>query len=62
MVGLKTLKVMKSAGVKALAFQAGRLLMLDRAAVVAYADRHGIAIAGFESGLPAAPTRPEARA
>lgn len=61
-VGLKTLKVMKSAGVKALAFQAGRLLMLDRAAVVAYADRHGIAIAGFESGLPAAPTRPEARA
>ena len=61
-VGLKTLKVMKSAGVKALAFQAGRLLLLDREEVTAYADRHGIAIAGFESGLPPAPVRPERRA
>ena len=60
-VGLKTLKVMKSAGVKALAFQAGRLLLLDREAVTAYADRHGIAIMGFESGLPPAPIRPEKR-
>ena len=57
-VGLKTLKVMKGAGVSALAFQAGRLLLLDREAVVAYADRHDIAIVGFETDLPPAPTRP----
>lgn len=57
-VGLKTLKTMKSAGVTALAFQAGRLVLLDREAVVAYADRHGIAIAGFETDLPPAPLRP----
>ena len=57
-VGLKTLKVMKAAGVSALAFQAGRLLLLDREAVVAYANRHGIALAGFATDLPPAPTRP----
>jgi len=56
-VGLKTLKTMRKAGVTALAFQAGRLILLDRAAVVAYADRHGIAIVGIDSGLPAAPVR-----
>ena len=58
-VGLKTLKVMKGAGVTALGFQAGRLILLDREDVIAYADRHGIAIEGVESGLPPAPTRPE---
>ena len=58
-VGLKTLKVMKGAGVTALGFQAGRLVLLDRKDVVAYADRHGIAIEGIDSGLPPAPTRPE---
>ena len=57
-VGLKTLKVMKKAGVTALAFQAGRLLLLDREAVVAFADKHDIAIVGIESDLPPAPTRP----
>ena len=57
-VGLKTLKTMKKAGVTALAFQAGRLLLLDREAVVAYANRRGIAIVGIDSGLPPAPTRP----
>jgi len=57
-VGLKTLKTMKKAGVTALAFQAGRLILLDRAAVIAYANRHGIAIVGIDSGLPPAPTRP----
>ena len=57
-VGLKTLKVMKKAGVTALAFQAGRLLLLDREAVVAFADRHGIAVVGVETNLPPAPTRP----
>ena len=58
-VGLKTLKVMKRAGVSALAFQAGRLILLEREEVVAFADRHGIAILGVDSGLPPAPTRPE---
>ena len=57
-VGLKTLKTMKRAGVTALAFQAGRLILLDREAVIAYANRHGIAIVGVDSGLPSAPTRP----
>ncbi len=57
-VGLKTLKVMKRAGATALAFQAGRLILLDREEVVEYADRHGIALVGIESGLPPAPLRP----
>ena len=57
-VGLKTLKTMRKAGATALGFQAGRLILLDREEVVAYANRHGIAIVGIESGLPPAPTRP----
>ena len=57
-VGLKTLKMMKRAGVTALAFQAGRLILLDREEVVAFANRNDIAVVGIDSGLPAAPTRP----
>ena len=57
-VGLKTLKMMKKAGVTALVFQAGRLILLDREEVVAFANRNNIAIVGIDSGLPAAPTRP----
>lgn len=57
-VGLKTLKKMKKAGASALAFQAGRLVLLDKADVIAFADKHGIAIEGIESGLPPAPLRP----
>ena len=57
-VGLKTLKKMKKAGATALAFQAGRLVLLDRADVISFADRHGIAIESIESGLPPAPLRP----
>lgn len=56
-VGLKTLKVMKRAGATALAFQAGRLVLLDRSEVVDFANRHGIALMGVESGLPYAPLR-----
>lgn len=59
-VGLKTLKMMKKVGVTALAFQAGRLVLLDRAEVIRYANVHGIAIVGVDSGLPAAPLRPSA--
>ena len=60
-VGLKTLKVMRSVGVTALAFQAGRLLLLDREEVLAFADRHGIAIVGIATDLPPAPLRPVRR-
>lgn len=56
--GLKTLKMMKKAGATALGFQAGRLILLDREDVLAYANRHDIAIVGVESGLPPAPVRP----
>ena len=57
-VGLKTLKVMKKAGATALGFQAGRLIMLEREKVIRFADRNGIAVVGFESGLEPAPLRP----
>ena len=57
-VGLKTLKTMKKAGVTALVFQASRLILLDREDVLAFANRHNIAIVGVDSGLPAAPLRP----
>lgn len=57
--GLKTLKTMRRAGATALVFQAGRLVFMEREECVRYADRHGIAIAGVESGLPPAPLRPE---
>ena len=57
-VGLKTLKVMKSAGVTALAFQAGRLILLDREEVIAFANKHNIALVGIATDLPPAPLRP----
>ncbi len=57
-VGMTTLKKMKKAGVTALAFQAGRLILLDRDDVVMFAERHGIAVVGIDSGLPPAPLRP----
>ena len=56
-IGLKTLKMMKKSGVTALAFQAHRLLLLDREKVIEFANKNGIAVAGVESGLPPAPTR-----
>ena len=57
-VGLKTLKTMKKSGVTALAFQAGRLILLDRDEVIAFANRHGSALAGMKTDLPPAPLRP----
>lgn len=59
-VGLTTLKTMRSAGITVLAFQAGRLILLNRAAVIAYANKHGIALIGVKTALPPAPTRPSA--
>ena len=57
-MGLKTVKTMKRAGVTALAFQAGRQIVLEKEAVVAYANKHGIALVGVKTDLPPAPTRP----
>ena len=57
-VGFKTLKMMRRAGVTALAFQAGRLILLDREKVLSFADKHGIAIVGIATDLPSAPLRP----
>ena len=56
-VGLKTLKVMRKAGVTALGFQAHRLILLDWDEVIAFANRNNIALVGVDSGLPSAPTR-----
>lgn len=60
-IGLKTVKTMKSAGATALAFQAGRQIVLEKEAVIAYANRHGLALVGVATDLPPAPTRPTAR-
>jgi DUF1009 family protein len=57
-IGMKTLKTMKRAGVTALAFQAGRQIVLEREAVIDYANRHGMALIGIATDLPSAPTRP----
>ena len=51
---------MHRAGATALAFQAGRLVLLDREAVIAYANAQGMAIVGIDSGLSPAPLRPVA--
>ena len=57
--GLKTLKTMKRAGVTSFAFQAGRLVLLEREECIAYADKHGIAMIGLKTDLPPAPLRPD---
>ena len=58
-VGVKTIKTMHSAGATALAFQAGRLVLLERERAIAVANKYGIALFGIRSDLPAAPLRPE---
>ena len=57
-IGMKTLRTMKRVGVTALAFQAGRQIVIEKDDVIAYANRHGIAIVGTRTDLPPAPTRP----
>ena len=56
-VGLKTVKVMARAGATALAFEAGRLILLEREKVIRFADRKGMAIVGLETTLAPFPTR-----
>lgn len=57
-IGAATIAVLRKAGVSAIAYQAGRLVMLERPKVIAAADKLDIAIIGLDSGLPAAPLRP----
>jgi len=57
-IGITTIKYLRRAGITALAYQAGRLIMLDQAQVIQRANALGIAIIGINSGLPQAPTRP----
>jgi DUF1009 family protein len=45
-IGPETVRICIAAGVSVLAFEAGRTLVLDRAALVAIADAHGIALVG----------------
>ncbi len=54
-IGLKTIRVMRRAGLSAISVQAGRTLVLDLPGVVAAADRANIAIEAIASGLPPAP-------
>jgi len=58
-LGVKTISKLKKAGITALAFQAGRLIMLDKSDVIRKADELGIAMMGIDSGLPQAPVRPD---
>lgn len=46
--GQRTLEVMREAGVKAAALEAGKVLVLDRAAVIAQARAWGLSLFGFE--------------
>ena len=57
-IGEASISTLRKAGVSALAFQAGRLVMLERPKVIAAADKLNIAVIGLDSGLPAAPLRP----
>lgn len=57
-IGEGTIAALRKAGVSALAYQAGRLVLLEREKVIEAANRLNIAIVGIDSGLPAAPLRP----
>jgi DUF1009 family protein len=49
-IGPGTAKALIAAGAAALAFEAGRTVVLDREALVAAADAHGIALVGASAG------------
>lgn len=57
-IGAKTFKVMRSKGISALAFQAGRTIFLDQEEVIREANKRGIAIVALPTDLQPAPTRP----
>jgi DUF1009 family protein len=51
-VGVPTIETMVRSGARCLALEAGRTLLFDREALIAFADMHGIAVVGIES-IPA---------
>ncbi|RAK61130.1 DUF1009 domain-containing protein [Phenylobacterium hankyongense] len=51
-IGLATVQAVARAGLAGIAGEAGRLLVLDREAVIAMADELGVFIVGVESGQP----------
>ncbi len=51
-IGLNTVRAVADAGLAGLVGEAGRLLVVDRAAVAALADELGVFILGVESGWP----------
>ena len=57
-VGLQTMRRLVRSRASAIAFQAGRVILLDKEEMLALADRRGIAVVAVDSGLPHAPTRP----
>ena len=46
--GLRTLETMRAAGITAAALETGRVIMLEKPAVLAAAKQHGISLLGFE--------------
>ncbi len=54
-IGIGTLESLRAAGAAVLAIEAGRTILVDRDALLAFADHHGITIASFcdAAGLPA---------
>ena len=56
--GEHTLKLCRAKGISAVAFQAGRLIMIDPPRIRELAERWGIALIGMPSGLPSAPLEP----
>jgi len=54
-VGMRTMALLRRYKIKMLGLQAGRIVILEQARVIAEADRLGIAIEAVESGLPRAP-------
>lgn len=57
-IGLKTMALLRRRRVSALGLQVGRVLLLEKDEILAFANRHGIAIEAVESGLPPAPHLP----
>ena len=56
--GEHTVRLCRKCGVTAVAFQAHRLVMIDRPRVVSLADRYGIALVSLRTELPPAPLLP----
>jgi DUF1009 family protein len=48
-IGLRTLQQLSAAGGKALAIEAGRTILVDRAATIDYANQHGLCIVALRA-------------